>query len=57
MRHLRDCSPIDAAGIGDKMRQRALRDHTYRLRAEQFDSIVKKPSALAARSHPLAADL
>jgi spore maturation protein CgeB len=40
VRHMRSCSMVDAAAIGENMRQRALRDHTYTLRAEQFDAIV-----------------
>jgi spore maturation protein CgeB len=42
VRHLRNCSPGDGAAIGRNMRQRALRDHTYRLRAEEFDSILTR---------------
>jgi spore maturation protein CgeB len=38
--HMRTRSMVDAAAIGESMRERALRDHTYTLRAEQFDSIV-----------------
>jgi spore maturation protein CgeB len=40
VRHLRECGSIQAAAIGGRMRQRALREHTYRLRAQLFDSIV-----------------
>lgn len=38
--YLRVVSREDAAHIGAGMRRRALRDHTYELRARQFDSIV-----------------
>jgi spore maturation protein CgeB len=40
VKHLRSTSTIRAREIGDSMRTRALRDHTYHLRAAQFDSIV-----------------
>lgn len=45
--HLRNCPRDRARGIGGSMRQRALREHTYQLRAEQFDAIV---AAAASRS-------
>jgi spore maturation protein CgeB len=38
--YLRVVSREDAMHIGAAMRRRALRDHTYELRARQFDSIV-----------------
>ncbi len=40
VQHLRRCSRLESVEIGKNMRQRAVRDHTYVLRAEQFDSIV-----------------
>lgn len=40
VQHLRHCSPPKAAEIGENMRQRALREHTYQLRADYFESIV-----------------
>jgi spore maturation protein CgeB len=43
--HLRDCGPIQAAAIGGRMRQRALHEHTYGLRAQLFDSIVSTAGA------------
>lgn len=43
--HSRD----QAREIGANMRQRALRDHTYQLRAEQFESIVTEAWTLAER--------
>jgi spore maturation protein CgeB len=38
--YLRVVSREDARHIGACMRRRALRDHTYELRARKFDSIV-----------------
>lgn len=40
--HLRSCSRERARQIGFRMRERALREHTYALRARQFDSIIKQ---------------
>src|SRR5262249_35764950 len=40
VQHLKSHSCCQTREIGARMRQRALRDHTYRMRAEQFDSIV-----------------
>jgi spore maturation protein CgeB len=40
VRHLRTFELGPAQGIGLAMRQRALREHTYRLRAQQVDAIV-----------------
>jgi spore maturation protein CgeB len=37
---LRNISDAEAQEIGTNMRRRALRDHTYALRAEEFDTIV-----------------
>src|SRR5689334_4011441 len=37
---LRRISESEARRIGENMRQRALRDHTYALRAREFDGIV-----------------
>jgi spore maturation protein CgeB len=37
---LRTVSQSEAKEIGVNMRQRALRDHTYALRAQEFDSII-----------------
>jgi spore maturation protein CgeB len=45
--HLRACR-TEAAAIGGRMRQRALREHTYRLRAQLFDSIVAQAGKEAA---------
>jgi spore maturation protein CgeB len=39
--YLRTISVADARQIGGKMRERALRDHTYALRAKEFDMIVE----------------
>jgi spore maturation protein CgeB len=45
VQHLRDGGPLKAASVGDKMRMRALRDHTYQLRAEQFETIMAQAHA------------
>src|SRR5262249_3716081 len=39
--YLRTVSAATAQGIGARSRQRALRDHTYQLRARQVDSILR----------------
>lgn len=39
--YLRTISPAEARKIGQNMRQRALKEHTYQLRAKQFDEIVR----------------
>jgi spore maturation protein CgeB len=38
--YLRGIAQAEAREIGENMRKRALRDHTYKLRAAQFDSIL-----------------
>ena len=43
---LRHVSAIEAKEIGANMRQRALRDHTYALRAQEFDAIVENACAV-----------
>ncbi|HEY6308529.1 MAG TPA: glycosyltransferase [Candidatus Angelobacter sp.] len=55
VQHLRNCSELEAAAIGRNMQQRALREHTYNLRAEEFESILKKVRAMAARNQQLIA--
>jgi len=45
---LRTISAGDARQIGMNMRQRALRDHTYALRAQKFDAIVENAFASMA---------
>jgi spore maturation protein CgeB len=40
VRHMRTTPEDQARRIGMAMRQRALRDHTYRLRAAQFCSLL-----------------
>jgi spore maturation protein CgeB len=47
--YLRITSDIEARQIGNNMRARALRDHTYQLRASQFDEITKPGTQLAGR--------
>jgi spore maturation protein CgeB len=54
VKHLRNVSAADARNIGSNMRNRALRDHTYRLRAEQFDSIVSHAGAVSGGTRPTA---
>jgi spore maturation protein CgeB len=46
VRLLRHHSKAESASIGENMRQRALRDHTYKLRAAQFDSILAQSVTL-----------
>jgi len=46
--HLRNISNAEARAIGGNMLQRALHDHTYALRAQEFDAIVA--NAFAAMS-------
>jgi len=45
VKHLRSVSVHQACEIGENMRRRALRDHTYSLRAGQFDSLVCEAGA------------
>jgi spore maturation protein CgeB len=48
VRCLRSIDAAQAHEIGANMRKRALRDHTYQLRAQQFDFTVADTRALAA---------
>lgn len=41
VRYLREISPPEAREIGSAMQNRALRDHTYELRAKQVDRILR----------------
>lgn len=41
IQHLRSCSAHRVHEIGENMRKRALRDHTYALRARQLDAILR----------------
>ncbi|MGE5323487.1 MAG: glycosyltransferase [Actinomycetota bacterium] len=45
---LRSLNADDAKVVGSRMRSRALRDHTYTLRAREFDLLVEDTRALAA---------
>jgi spore maturation protein CgeB len=45
--YLRSCEHEQTRAIGCAMRQRALREHTYRLRARQVDAIVTQAVILA----------
>jgi spore maturation protein CgeB len=53
--YLRQISSERAAEIGSAMRRRALRDHTYALRAAQFQTIVQDKSASVRTLDPQAA--
>lgn len=46
--YLRNIPAERAKEIGDKMRMRALREHTYALRAQQFESIVAMAAPIPA---------
>jgi spore maturation protein CgeB len=43
-RHVREVTDAEARQIGGAARARALRDHTYRQRAEQLDRILRTPA-------------
>lgn len=45
VRLLRETDPAQAKMIGENMRQRALRDHTYTLRANEVDRILRATKA------------
>jgi spore maturation protein CgeB len=53
--HLRSCSRKCARAIGSNMREHALRDHTYELRARQFHSIIQESWTRSTSSSPLVA--
>jgi spore maturation protein CgeB len=46
VRYLRDISAENARAIGNAMRRRALRDHTYELRAQQVDRVLRKSTQI-----------
>ena len=48
VRYLREIGPEQAQEIGCAMHKRALRDHTYRLRAREVDDILRR-SLMTAR--------
>ncbi len=48
--YLRQMSPRQAKTIGQAMRARALRDHTYGLRAAQVDALLKQDAVVAGQS-------
>lgn len=50
VRHLRETPLVRRKGIGERMRQRALRDHTYALRTREVDQILTE--ARHARTNP-----
>jgi spore maturation protein CgeB len=49
--YLRDLSEDDAATIGSNMRKRALKEHSYVLRAGQFDEIVQNAVGRQPKSY------
>jgi spore maturation protein CgeB len=53
--YLRTVSGATARRIGNKMRQRALREHTYQLRAGLVDSILQIPPMSALSIEPVVA--
>jgi len=53
--HLRSCSAEQGRAIGDRMRKRALREHTYKLRAAEFDAIVARERETASNRSELMA--
>jgi len=52
--YLRELREPDAKTMGAAMRSRALRDHTYRLRAIEVDQILRQPTSSVELSAPLA---
>jgi len=52
--HLREADSPRAAAMGSAMRERALRDHSYHLRALQFDQVVSNLSGKKVRNVPYA---
>jgi spore maturation protein CgeB len=54
VRHLRETTNESARAIGARMRQHALRSHTYQLRAQQVRAILERSRA---DKHPSAIDL
>lgn len=57
VQYLRSVSSAQARQIGEHMRQRALRDHTYSLRALEFNALVshKKPAAMSLAGNQISA--
>lgn len=53
VQHLRSCSAQCARDTGQRMRKRALRDHTYKMRARQVDAILYATRNQATRGSPL----
>ena len=53
---LRAVGPQQARNIGQAMRQRALREHTYALRAAEADSVLQRASRQNV-SEPVAVSL
>jgi len=52
--YLRELGCEEATAMGARMRSRGLRDHTYRLRAKQVDTILRQPTRSPAEvSAPL----
>ncbi len=53
IRCLRETGPEQAQAIGSAMRKRALRDHTYELRAREVDDILQPMTAAPPALEPL----
>ena len=54
---LRESSPDDARNIGSAIHRRALRDHTYALRAKQVDTIFRRSARPRSATEPLVQSL
>ena len=50
VRHLREISSEQAASIGKAMRARALRNHTYSIRAQHVDDILQAANSAMQRA-------
>jgi spore maturation protein CgeB len=56
VRYLREITPIQAQRIGATMRRRALRDHTYELRARRVDDVLRSAQCEMDESFARSAD-
>ena len=54
---LREISPDEARNIGSAIHRRALRDHTYALRAKQVDTIFRRSARPRSATEPLVQSL
>ena len=55
VRHLRELNAADCRNIGESMRQRALRGHTYELRVKSVDAILKSAATRNSAKEPVPA--